>query len=118
MPSIRVAVTLATGATNTNILIGVPGGTRFEILQSRALVRVYAACIGPAVEGEILTSISLTNVVLMDNGAVPIAAAGLSRQSHLLVSELGSPQDRLLISVTNNDAATNVPVFLIDVVPR
>ena len=116
MPSVRLANAVAAATTVPNIM----AGNRFEFLPTRALIRVYAAAAGAAglVEGEVLATISLTNVVLLDGGAVPVIGTALAgapnRNEHqILPPERGDGGDRLIISLTNTDAAIAATVVTI-----
>lgn len=115
MPTIRIVTTLAASGSNANIL----SGNRFEFLPTNALIRVFAIATGTGIsEGEVTTTISLTNVVLLDGGAVPVNATGPNRNEHLLVAEAGAAGDRLIISAANSDGANAATLItLIDVVP-
>lgn len=120
MPLIRERVALAASGTNANAI----NGNRFEFLPTDAIVRVFAvahdasaATTANTVAAGVNMTISLSNVVLLDNGRIS-DAANVNRNEHQLTNEEGAAGDRLIVSATNSDAANGADVeLLIDIVP-
>jgi hypothetical protein len=103
MPDIRVAVQVAAGATNQNIL----AGNTFEFVGQRpTAVQVFAVEDGVA-ETEGALDVNFGNAIVAQGLAIPVftATLGPDTDKHMVTQGIAMPGDRLVIAAKNVAAA-------------
>lgn len=99
MPTARISRNIAAGATDDNLV----AGRSVEIAAQDGSLTIAAAC---AVNTMTMQA-RLTDEVVVDNSSIPNVAGGnpIIPDHALLVDQPVAQSDRLIVSVTNNDAA-------------
>lgn len=113
MPIIKNGISIAAGATNTNVL----SGSAFEFIKqpSRIAIGLLASATG------LLASVSSGSDILLEDGSlvdvVRIANQGPSFPDDFILQDVALPMDRLKISVRNPTGAAVTLFYGVSVEP-